>query len=36
LVIVSVFVLLAVNALIILMVKTVLFIMYPRWYEKSI
>jgi len=36
LVIATVFVLLAVNALVILLVKTVLFIMYPRWYEKAI
>jgi len=32
----AVFVLLAVNALVALLVKTALFIMYPRWYEKSI
>jgi ABC-type dipeptide/oligopeptide/nickel transport system permease component len=32
----SVFVLLAVNAIVTFLVKTVLFLMYPRWYEKSI
>lgn len=32
----AVFVLLAVNALVIFLVKTVLFVMYPRWYEKAI
>ncbi len=32
----SVFVLLMVNAFVTFLVKTVLFVMYPRWYEKSI
>lgn len=32
----SVFVLLAVNAFVTFLVKTLLFVMYPRWYEKSI
>jgi hypothetical protein len=32
----SVFVLLAVNAVVTLLVKTALFVMYPRWYEKAI
>lgn len=32
----SVFVLLTVNAFVTFLVKTLLFVMYPRWYEKSI
>jgi len=32
----AVFVLLAVNAIVTFLVKTVLFVMYPRWYEKAI
>jgi ABC-type dipeptide/oligopeptide/nickel transport system permease component len=32
----SVFVLLTVNAFVTFLVKTVLFVMYPRWYEKAI
>ncbi len=32
----SVFVLLSVNAFVTFLVKTVLFLMYPRWYEKAI
>ena len=32
----AVFVLLAVNALVTFLVKTVLFVMYPRWYEKAL
>ncbi|MFA6507677.1 MAG: hypothetical protein WCT14_16365 [Treponemataceae bacterium] len=32
----SVFVLLSVNAFVTFLVKTVLFVMYPRWYEKAI
>lgn len=32
----SVFVLLTVNAVVAFLVKTVLFLMYPRWYEKAI
>lgn len=34
--IIAVFVLLAVNALVTFLVKTVLFLLYPRWYEKAI
>lgn len=36
LLIASVFVLLCVNAIVTFIVKTVLFILYPRWYEKAI
>lgn len=32
----SVFVLLAINGIVTFVVKTVLFVMYPRWYEKAI
>jgi ABC-type dipeptide/oligopeptide/nickel transport system permease component len=32
----AVFVLLAVNALVTLLVKTALFVLYPRWYEKAL
>jgi ABC-type dipeptide/oligopeptide/nickel transport system permease component len=34
--IIAVFVLLAVNALVTFLVKAVLFLLYPRWYEKAI
>lgn len=36
LLIASVFILLCVNAIVTFIVKTVLFLMYPRWYEKAI
>jgi len=32
----SVFILLCVNAVVAFLVKTILFLIYPRWYEKSI
>lgn len=36
LLIASVFLLLCVNALVVFVVKTVLFLIYPRWYEKAV
>ncbi len=36
LLIMSVFILLCVNAVVAFLVKTILFLIYPRWYEKSI
>ena len=32
----SVFILLCVNAIVAFLVKTILFLVYPRWYEKAI